>query len=150
LNSRQSEVPRNNPSRFSPGLQIRTVSDKDPRSIHIKAHIVDGKKIIAARALIDSGAQGTFMNQQFAEKHQFPLLRLKKEITISNIDNSPNKNGPIQHYTQLPTKVNGNISIVQYYISSIGKEDIIFRLPWLKRTNPEVDWQKKTLKIIPE
>jgi len=85
------------------------VSDEDLRSIHIKACIVDGKKIVAARALIDSGAQRIFINQQFAEKHQFPLLKLEKKIPISNVDNSPNKNGPIRHYTQLPTKVNGNI-----------------------------------------
>jgi len=32
----------------------------------------------------------------------------------------------------------------------LGKENIIFGLPWLERVNPIIDWAEKTLKINPE
>ena len=44
----------------------------------VNTGIIDGKKIIKTKALIDSGAQGIFMDERFAKKHQLPLLKLKK------------------------------------------------------------------------
>ena len=67
--------------------------------ICINNELIDGKKIIKTKALIDSGTQGIFMDERFAEKHQLPLLRLNKEIQVSNVDESPNKNGPIRFHT---------------------------------------------------
>ena len=32
----------------------------------------------------------------------------------------------------------------------MGKENIIFRLPWLERVNPIIDWAEKTLEIDPK
>jgi len=32
----------------------------------------------------------------------------------------------------------------------LGKENIIFRLPWLERVNPIIDWAEKTLEIDPK
>ena len=73
----------------------------------INTKIIDGKKIIETKALIDSGAQGIFMDGRFAKKHQLPLLRLNKEIQVSNVDESLNKNGPIRFYPRLLTKIDG-------------------------------------------
>ena len=67
--------------------------------MHIDTKIIDGKKIIETKVPIDSGAQGIFMDEQFAKKHQLPLLKLKKEIPVSNINETPNKNGPIRQVT---------------------------------------------------
>jgi len=84
------------------------------------------------------------------KRNQLPLLRLKKEIPVLNVNKTPNRNGPIKYYTQLPVKIDGNIISTELFISHLGKENIIFRLPWLEMVNPIVDWAKKTLKIIPE
>jgi len=35
----------------------------------INARILDGKKIIETKALIDSGAQGAFIDERFAKEH---------------------------------------------------------------------------------
>ena len=88
-------------------LRIRSVPDNDLKSMCINTKIIDGKKIVETKALIDSGAQGIFMDEQFAKKHQLPLLRLNKEIQVSNVDESLNKNGPIRFHTRLPMKIDG-------------------------------------------
>ena len=93
------------------------------------------------------------MDELFTKKHQLPLVKLKKEIPVSNIDETLNRNGPIKLYTvytQLPVKIDGNVISTRFYISHLGKENIIFRLPWLEMVNPIVNWAEKTLKIIPE
>jgi hypothetical protein len=84
------------------------------------------------------------------KKHQILIVRLKKEIRVSNIDESPNKSGPIRFETRLLTKIDGKTISTRYLISDIGKEDIILGLPWLERVNPKVDWIKKSIKIIPK
>ena len=118
--------------------------------MNVNTQIIGGKKIIKTKVLIDCGTQGVFMDEQFTKKHQLLLIKLKKEIPVSNVDETPNRNGPIKQYIQLPVKINGNIISTQFYISHLGKENIIFGLPWLERVDPIIDWAKKTLKIIPE
>jgi len=118
--------------------------------MNVDTKIIDGKKIVETKVLIDCGAQGAFMDGWFTKKHQPLLIKLKKEIPVSNINETPNRNGPIKSYTQLSVKINGNIISTLFYISHLGKENIIFGLPWLEMVNPIIDWAKKTLKIVPE
>ena len=66
------------------------------------------------------------------------------------MDNTPNQNGPIKEYTRLPTIIDGKEFSTRFLVSNLGKEDVILGLPWLKRMNPEVDWEKQTLKIDPK
>ena len=131
-------------------IRIRSVPGRDSRSIIVDARILDGKKIIETKALIDSGAQGAFIDERFAKEHRFLLLRLKKEIPISNVDETLNRNGPIRYLTRLPIKIDGNIISTEFFISHLGKENVILGLPWLGIVNPIIDWSEKTLKIDPE
>jgi len=118
--------------------------------MNVDTKIIDGKETIKTKALIDCGAQGTFMDEWFVKKHQLPLLWLKKEIPVSNIDETLNRNGPIKQYTRLPVKIKGNVISTLFYISHLGKENVIFGLPWLGRVNPLINWAEKTLEIDPK
>jgi len=131
-------------------LKIQSVPDKNSRSIIVNTIILDGNKIVKTKALIDCGTQGAFIDEWFAKEHRLPLLRLKKEILVSNIDETPNRNGPIRYLTWLPIEINGNVISTEFFISHLGKENVILRLPWLGIVNPIVDWAKKTLKIDPK
>ena len=44
--------------------------------------------------------------------------------------------------------VDGKTLSTHFFISNLGKEDVILGLLWLKFMNPEVDWTKKTLRVI--
>jgi len=72
-------------------LRIRSVPDKDSKSMNVDTKIIDEKKTAEMKALIDCGTQGTFMDEQFAKKHRLPLLWLKKEIPVSNVDETLNR-----------------------------------------------------------
>ena len=66
------------------------------------------------------------------------------------MDNTLNQNGPIKEYTRLPMIIDRKEFSTRFFVSNLGKEDVILGLPWLKRMNPEVDWEKQTLKIDPK
>ena len=62
--------------------------------MRVNTEIIDGKKIVETKALIDSGAQGIFMNERFAKKHQLPLLRCvfnAKEVEYLGFIVKPNE-----------------------------------------------------------
>ncbi|KIJ99693.1 hypothetical protein K443DRAFT_28125, partial [Laccaria amethystina LaAM-08-1] len=100
-------------------IRIRSVPGSDSKSMHVKTRIINGEKSVEIKALIDSGAQGNFMDEEFAKKHRIPIVRLKKEIKVSNVDESPNKSGPIRFETRLPTKIDVKTISTRYLISDI-------------------------------
>ena len=81
---------------FINALTIRSVPHPDLKSMLVDTKIINGKKSATTKALIDSGAKGVFMDERFAKKHGLLLVKLSKEIPVSNVDNTPNQNGPIK------------------------------------------------------
>jgi len=44
-------------------VRIQSVPGRDSRSIIVDARILDGKKIVETKVLIDSGTQGAFIDE---------------------------------------------------------------------------------------
>jgi hypothetical protein len=65
---------------------------------------------IETRPLVDPGAGGTFIDQNYAQKHGFNLTKLEYLITARNVDGTENKQGAIRYYTDLDLQVNGKMN----------------------------------------
>jgi Retroviral aspartyl protease len=134
-------------SMSAPPVYIFSVHESNDNSFHIKADIVTPEKneLIKTRPLVNSGAGGTFMNQNYAWKHGFNLTKLEYPITARNVDGTENKQGTIQYYTNLDLQVNGKTNMEQFLITGLGNQKIILGLPWLREHNPEINWKEGTL-----
>lgn len=55
--------------------------------------------------MIDSGATALFVSERFVKRNDITTKPLPHEITVHNIDGTPNKAGSITHYTRLQMKV---------------------------------------------
>jgi hypothetical protein len=97
------------------------------------------------RPLVDSGAGGIFMDQNYARKHGFNLTKLEYLITARNVERTENKQGTIQYYTELDLQVNGKKNTERFLITGLGNQKIILGLPWLQKHNPEINWKEGTL-----
>jgi predicted aspartyl protease len=64
---------------------------------HVDAIVTTPEKneLIETRPLVDSGAGGTFMDQNYARKNRFNLTKLQYPITARNVDGTENKQGTI-------------------------------------------------------
>jgi hypothetical protein len=96
-------------------------------------------------AMIDSGAQGCFVNPDFVRKHNIQQKPLKNPIRVGNIDGSSNSGGYITHYTILEVVVNGHVTLASFHTANIGTTDIILGIDWLRRYNPKCDWEQGVL-----
>ena len=65
--------------------------------MHIPIQLKVQGENISTEALIDSGAEGQFIDIEFSKQHKFKLIPLKHPIPVRNIDNTPNSQGPIRH-----------------------------------------------------
>ncbi|KAG2023240.1 hypothetical protein CC2G_000913 [Coprinopsis cinerea AmutBmut pab1-1] len=99
--------------------------------------------------MIDCGATGKFLDKPFVEKHRITAYPLRHPIRLLNIDGTPNQAGSITHFARLELTVDGYSEWTDFLITDLGGEDVILGLPWLRKINPQIDWQKGTLEIPP-
>ena len=82
--------------------------------------------------MIDSGAMGLFIHQNFVDKHHISTRPLLHPITLYNINGTPNTAGRITHSAQLLSTIDNNQpQPLEYLVTNLGTENIILGLPWL-------------------
>jgi hypothetical protein len=103
------------------------------------------KKIVEATTLLDTGAGGKFINQNFVWNQKIETKELKYPIEVFNVDGAPNKRGAITKYTQLDLTINGQTQTHNLLVTGRGKQKIILGYPWFKQTNLDINWKECTL-----
>ena len=119
-------------------VQAATILNKNSLFIEIT---LEGKQNIETLALIDSGAGGKFINQNFSRKEKFEMKDLENPLVVYNINGTLNKMGTIRKYVNLPMIINGRKTTERLLITGLGKLRIILGFPWLNKQNPVIDWK---------
>ena len=91
--------------------------------------------------LIDSGAGGKFIDQNYVKKIGFETHKLDVPLRAYNVDGTENKRGTITRYVILNLEINGRKTMTELLITGLGKERIILGFPWLTDHNPEINWK---------
>ena len=97
----------------------------------------------ALRALIDSGAQGNFITPEAVNRLKIPWKVKKRPYSLRTVDGSPSNydNGFVQRETDhLTVEIDGRHQGMQLDITELAGDDIILGLPWLRTSNPRIDW----------
>ena len=84
-------------------------------------------------------------DQNYTRMKGIKMEALKEPIRVYNVDGTPNKQGSIRYYVDLKIKVHGQTQKERLLVTGLGKHRIILGLPWLRETNPIIDWRKGTL-----
>ncbi|EGO04835.1 hypothetical protein SERLA73DRAFT_45096, partial [Serpula lacrymans var. lacrymans S7.3] len=99
--------------------------------------------------LLDSGTNGIFIDQVWAEQMGLPLVKLdifvpvynnntqRCRITKTNI----NVGGCITHKCSFVVEYQGHREQVTAEATQLGKINLILVWTWLFEHNPEIDWQ---------
>ena len=116
---------------------VAQVSDQ---SMRIPVSIATDRTI-ETRALVDSGAGGTFIDGAYAATQNIPVSPLLNPIPVFNVDGTPNQQGFITHCVRTNLVVAGISTRTRLLVTNLGNEHIILGLPWLRSTNAAVDWQ---------
>jgi hypothetical protein len=109
------------------------------------ALIINNKRI-DTYAMIDSGATGNFVNQEFVKKYNLVTSPLSEELSLNVVDGRPIASGKISKkvVSKLFIK-NCHLENVSFFISAIGPFSVILGLPWLEKHDPSIQWEKRDL-----
>jgi hypothetical protein len=76
--------------------------------IKLSLHGSDGR-VWKARTMIDSGAEGIFLNRKYVEKNRLECVRLQRPIPVFNIDGTLNKDRSIEETASVQVEGSGHV-----------------------------------------
>src|ERR1700678_3061182 len=128
----------------SPCLEIHSVTlglvERNTLFIPITIRDQSGKTV-ETPALVDSGAGGKFIDQNFARNSKMDVYNLEKPMKALNVDGTENKPGTIKQYVDLTFTINRQPQTQQLFLTGLGKQRIILGFPWLQKQNPIINWR---------
>jgi hypothetical protein len=90
--------------------------------------------------MIDSGAEGIFLNRKYVKKNQLECVRLQRPIPMFNIDGTLNKDGSIKETVSVQVEGSGHVGNLRCFVTELGDNNMILGLLWLEKHNPDIDW----------
>ena len=110
-------------------------------SVPILINCDESKETVKTLGLLDSGAGGQFINQNYARKAGFEIKKLDKPLQALNVDGTKNKRGTITSFVELNAEINKKQMNLCLLVTGLGKQKIILGFPWLHKYNPEINWK---------
>jgi len=102
----------------------------------------DTSELHSVKALLDSRATGSFINQDFVHSKGMNVRTLSRNIPVFNVDGSPNETGQISKIVDVVLRYKTHSKRMLLAVSRLGKQSLILGYDWLKDHNPKIDWEK--------
>ncbi|KAM6171914.1 retrotransposon-like protein 1 [Erethizon dorsatum] len=145
--------PRNLTWIDSPAPERWMVSSWLPCSFHpgiTRAHLflllmvrVNPYHSVAVQALVDSGSEGNFMDEKFAQEHYVELYEKPYPEVIQAVDGSLVGEEPVWLYTEpLVCMHQNHQESIEFDIIPSPHFSVVLGINWLRLHSPDVDWIK--------
>ena len=102
---------------------------------------------VVTEALLDSGATGLVISEEFARRHKFKRIKLEKPVYMRNVDGTLNYAGPIVDTVEEEIFFKEHKEWTSIDVIGGQKWSIILGIPWLGCYNPEIDWKTGEVKM---
>ena len=101
----------------------------------------EGEEGVVTEALLDSGATGLVMSEEFTRRHKFKRTKLEKPVYVRNVDGMLNYVGLIVDTVEVEIFFQGHKERTSIDVIGGQKWSVILGMPWLAHHNPEIDWK---------
>jgi len=102
---------------------------------------------VVTEALLNSGAMGLVMSEEFARRHKFKRMKLERPVYVRNVDGTLNYTGPIVDMVEIEIFFKGHKERTSIDVIGGQKWSVILGMPLLGRHNPEIDWKMGEVKM---
>jgi len=131
--------------------KLLSISALDARGtsllLPVEIGTTDTSELHSVKALLDSGATGSFIDRDFVHSKGMNTRTLSHNIPVFNVDGSPNEAGQISEVVDVVLQYKTHSERMLLAISGLGKQNLILGYDWLKDHNPKIDWEKGEVKI---
>jgi hypothetical protein len=105
--------------------------------------------MVEEKGLVDSGANENCIDIKTAQKLGIKLRLLPQLMGLRNVDGTDNRSGWVKYWLPIAMFQGGKARMLKFLIVDLGRDWIIFGYPWLRESNPEIDWLTKFIKGPP-
>jgi len=113
--------------------------------IHLK--MTDTMEETSTEAMVDTGATGDFINQDFVTQAKLPTCKLSQPIPVYNVDGSLNEAGSIHEVVNVIMTYERHSERILLVVTRLGKQSMILGFTWLDKHNPEIDFHAQSVKM---
>ena len=94
----------------------------------------------------DSGATAEgFISDSYEQKHDIPLIELKRPRRLNVVDGRPSTAGDVTHKVAVNLSFNHHSEKIELFVTKFANYDVILGKPWMAKHNPLIDWKTNTL-----
>jgi len=126
--------------------KLLSISALDARGtsllLPVEIGTTDTSELHSVKALLDSGATGSFINRDFVRSKGINTRTLSRNIPVFNVNGSPNEAEQISEAIDILLRYKTHSKRMLLAVSGLGKQSLILGYNWLKDHNPKVDWEK--------
>src|SRR6267154_6472184 len=126
-------------------MRAYNVSSSTNRSIYAHFPFETAKHTTEEKGLLDSGATHNFIDVRTAIRLGLGTQKLKTPRTVTNVDGTPNRAGTISRYSNLECTYEKKQTKLPFYITNLGRDRIIFGMPWFQSFDPTISWKEPNL-----
>jgi hypothetical protein len=106
--------------------------------------IEDASAPIQTNVMLDSGATGKgFIDESFAHSNKLTLYELRNRRRLNVVDGRPLSAGYITHVVKLHMEIKGHREKMLFYVTKLGKYNVILGKPWLTDHNKNRQLERK-------
>ena len=105
-------------------------------------------KLYSIKALLDSRAIESFIDQDFVCSKGLNTWTISCPIPVFNVNSSPNKAGKISKVVDILLRYGLYLERILLAILGLRKQDLILGYNQLKNHNPKIDWSTSKIKMI--
>jgi hypothetical protein len=126
-----------------PGERVmrRSATTTQEVKIPLSFRTLDTREVFSTTALLDSGATDSFIDKGMVDRHGLKVKILESPIPVFNADGGRNKLGDITGYVDLEMTVGDHKEVMRLHATSLGQERIFIGHDWLKKHNPDINWE---------
>ena len=131
---------------------LRSARIKKSTELDLLLESIDTRQPFGAKALLDSGATGLFIDDAFVAAKNLTRDPLPRSILVYNIDGTLNEHGSVKETVDLVVRYQDHTERASFYVTTLGGSQLILGHPWLVKHNPDIDWAagKITMSRCPE
>jgi len=102
---------------------------------------------VVTEALLDSGATGLVISEEFARRYKFRRTKLERPVYVRNMDGTLNYVEPIVDIVEVEIFFKEHKKRTLIDIIGGQKWSVILGMSWLRCHNPEIDWKTGEVKM---
>ena len=101
----------------------------------------------STEAMVDTGATGDFIDQDFITRAKLPTHKLSQPIPVYNVDGTLNEAGSISEVVNMIMTYDRHCERILLAVTRLGKQSMILGFTWLDKHNPEIDFCAQSVKM---